>query len=865
MRIKELLSNKTNNHIFPFMWVHGEEEKVYRETIRAIYGANIRAFCVEARPHENFGKKQWWDDMEVILDEAEKLGMKVWILDDKHFPTGYANGGMQHAPIELRKQNIVMKEIPVRNGKAVFQVKEEFFQNPSKRQYITDRDNHNHAAANVFLDDRFVSVTAIRLDAVESEPILLNDHVKNGIFEWEAKEGLWKVFLCYISRNTGTHRDYMNMMDKDSCHVLIEQVYEPHYEHFKDKFGTVIAGFFSDEPELGNGIMYRMYNLLGTDQDLPWSRELEKILQDKWGKDYLRFLCLLWSHECDEKLTAKVRYDYMDTVTRLVEEAFSKQIGTWCKEHGVEYTGHVIEDQNQHARTGTSLGHYFRSLKWQTMAGIDIIGQQIYPQGEDYGISGDPAYENDTEFYHYALCKMGSSLGELNPNMKGRTMCEIFGNYRWSEGVQLEKYLVDHCMVRGINWFVPHAFSCKAYPDPDCPPHFYAFGNDPLYRHFGELMNYVNRLTSLLEDGKIVTAAAILYHGEAEWTGQRMLMQKVGRILQDHQIDFHYVPCDIFEEPDFYHTEIGKELVVNGRSHQFFIVPYSQFIPEKTAEGIVNLIEKGCEVIFLEAFPKATCQGTKLPEKIYESKLLKLGNLYHYLCEKEANAVRILPENNRIRTMHFIGKEEVLYLFNESDFAYSGTVEIPWKGEVSRYDAWNNKIIPVEMKKGMAYVHMDPSESCILICEKIKTEDLNLWEVMESRRIEEYQIGYCRSIDYPNFKIEVRATTTGDFSKWHPDFSGFISYESTFTYAGQQKVVLEITEAHEGVEVFVNGYSVGIQIIPIYRFDLTKYCKPGENKLRIEVATTLERENENSRNAAPTGITGNVNLLFYQK
>ena len=65
------------------------------------------------------------------------------------------------------------------------------------------------------------------------------------------------------------------MMDRDSCRIQIDAVYEPHYAHFGDKFGSVIAGFFSDEPELGNNSMYKMYNLLGTEQDLPWSRELE--------------------------------------------------------------------------------------------------------------------------------------------------------------------------------------------------------------------------------------------------------------------------------------------------------------------------------------------------------------------------------------------------------------------------------------------------------------------------------------------------------------------------------------------------------------------------------------------------------------
>ena len=53
--------------------------------------------------------------------------------------------------------------------------------------------------------------------------------------------------------------------------------------------------------------------------------------------------------------------------------------------------------------------------------------------------------------------------------------------------------------------------------------------------------------------------------------------------------------------------------------------------------------------------------------------------------------------------------------------------------------------------------------------------------------------------------------------------------------------VLE-TKAAEGVEVFVNGVSAGIQIAAPYRYDLSGLVKEGENELRIEVATTLERE-----------------------
>ena len=79
-----------DNYIFPFLWMRGEEEEILRNEIGKIHECGIRAICVEARPHDDFCGPGWWHDMDIVLDEARKRDMKVWILDDKHFPTGYA-------------------------------------------------------------------------------------------------------------------------------------------------------------------------------------------------------------------------------------------------------------------------------------------------------------------------------------------------------------------------------------------------------------------------------------------------------------------------------------------------------------------------------------------------------------------------------------------------------------------------------------------------------------------------------------------------------------------------------------------------------------------------------------------------------
>ena len=71
------MKNQNDNYIFPFLWMHGETEEVLREYVGAIYKSNIRAVCVESRPHLDFCGEKWWQDMDIILDEARKRNMQV--------------------------------------------------------------------------------------------------------------------------------------------------------------------------------------------------------------------------------------------------------------------------------------------------------------------------------------------------------------------------------------------------------------------------------------------------------------------------------------------------------------------------------------------------------------------------------------------------------------------------------------------------------------------------------------------------------------------------------------------------------------------------------------------------------------------
>ena len=130
----------------------------------------------------------------------------------------------------------------------------------------------------------------------------------------------------------------------------------------------------------------------------------------------------------------------------------------------------------------------------------------------------------------------------------------------------------------------------------------------------------------------------------------------------------------------------------------------------------------------------------------------------------------------------------------------------------------------------------------------------------------------CRSIDYPNFGEKKEIILPDMLHEEEPYFSGFVRYENRFEAKAGGQYVLEISDAHEGVEVFVNGTSLGIQIVPTYRYDLSSAVRDGENELAIEVATTLERETAKFPNpyakyigqdVTPTcksGISGSVKI-----
>lgn len=114
------------NYTMPFLWVNNNDYESVGREIEKIKESGSNAFCVESRIYEEFCGAEWWKLMDFIVGKAESLRMKVWLLDDKHFPTGGANGAVERNP-QLRPKYIVSDEVdvrgPVRRGKVLLQTR----------------------------------------------------------------------------------------------------------------------------------------------------------------------------------------------------------------------------------------------------------------------------------------------------------------------------------------------------------------------------------------------------------------------------------------------------------------------------------------------------------------------------------------------------------------------------------------------------------------------------------------------------------------------------------------------------------------------------------------------------------------------
>ena len=875
-RLMDVLQGKEDNYILPFFWQHGESKELLEEGMQRIYDSGIKAVCVESRPHPDFVGEGWWRDLDIIMAKAKELNMRVWVLDDAHFPSGFCNGKIApdspYGKIYLTQYGVDI--VGPKQGRSVLIILEQGEELVAVTMGKRDRDNQD-------------SLTEVKD---------LTSQVSDGRVFVDVPNGLWCVNVIKTTRKGTGRKNYINTIDHDAVRYFIDQIYEPHYAHYKDDFGKTFAGFFSDEPEIGSfgGEYGHDANIGKFNMKMPWSQTLHERLKELWGSEFAENLMALWTtpdRNSNENKSGLCRMQFADIAARLYGENFCEQIGDWCRQHGVEYIGHVIEDGGMHAHMGIGAGHYFHALWGQDMAGIDVVLQQIRPGLDDckfHSVGGNLGYHG--ELYHYALAKLAASLAHMDSKKKGRALCEVFGAYGWAEGLKLMKWLLDHMLVNGINYFVPHAFSMKDFPDPDCPPHFYARGMNPQFPYFKNLMEYCNRVSHLISNGVHIPAVAVVYPAEQEWAGEYLPVEAIGKQLLRNQIDYEILPTDVLLTM----TVVEGKLKWENEQVPVLILSGSRCITKMLADWLCKAAEKGLKIVVVGQKPLAMDNNGILREWTSQIK----DNLT--ICEQEDLAdilysfgVDELNKNmNRTIYYHYKHQNGEFWLFmNQSETEEINTSLCFEDGMMDShkmdkecicwYQAWENTVEPCEWDENNDLsLQLVPGEMKVLYmgdCTPYAKILAEKQEIMKLKKATDLQTGKIE-ITPAAWKLWIKETgtekyvlqereKTGDFCRKHPYFCGVMRYETTVFLPKVKSCELNLGEVYETAHVLVNEKEAGVRVALPYSFEIGKLLHEGENRILVEVANTLANRQRDffsmTMPIEPSGLIGPVTLDYF--
>ncbi|MGD8787720.1 MAG: glycosyl hydrolase, partial [Phycisphaerales bacterium] len=469
------------------------EEVIVRD-LDLIYSRGFRAVTIEAgydmdnAPYLSDG---WFKLVQFAVEQAKARGMRVWIIDEGKYPSGFAGGKFTQERPELRMQGLsVARRITVTGGESV------------SREVTPDT----------------VGVIAVSLKDGSSKAL----DFSSGKFNWTAPKGEWRVLMIDrqfrtpqtravndSTRSKTTKNSMGDLINPAAVQQFIDWTHVQYKKHIGDEFGKTVMGFRGDEPDFAY---------------TPWTTGMLEIFKERKGYDVKPYLtyCVPMGRRgprlvlTDEQRRAKA--DYWDVWSNLFGKHFFGMQAKWCADNGVEHMTHL---NNEHAmqRLVHSSGDYFRSLRPVQIPGVDSIWNQVWP-----GKNAD-------------FVRLPASVAHVYG--KARVLSESYAAYRDPPvTADAAEWGVNYQIVRGINLFEFMFYPSSAGKDKVIMLGYMA------EEKFPGVMAYTNRACYVMSQGKPAAQIAVYFPSMSYWLGDFEAdesLMNIARQLLEKQRDFDFV------------------------------------------------------------------------------------------------------------------------------------------------------------------------------------------------------------------------------------------------------------------------------------------------------------------------------------
>ena len=831
----------------PLFWLHGNESKERLDMyIAKMAEGHNGGFCAESRPHDDWLGPRWFSDLDVCLQAAKKNNLKMWIFDEKWWPSQTIAGKV---PPEYAAKQLEATAIPV--------------------------DGPSKFSQDGFGDKNLVAVIAGKLaegpdgsgqGGIDAQS-LVRLMPENGTVKWDAPAGKWQVMKFTFGLAPKAQQKPDAIVDgasRDCVDWFLKTVYQPHFDRFKEDFGQTIIGFFYDEPE--------------TQGD--WGTELSSIFFERHVDENKALVAWKFNLAGDDQVAAK--YAYVDALAEAWGRTMYGGMTKWCEKRGVVSIGHFMEHGGLYLKRGLGATNLFDMQKYNAMGGMDLVCQQLYPGQRNKGI--------------YQLPKLTSSISHAYNKPQQLAMCEIFGAYGQGITYPQMKWLLDWEQVGGVNFMIPHSFNPKAPNDTDCPPYFYSDDAEPRWPLYRIWADYSNRLSLLLTGGRHVCPIAFLFCGNSAYVGKAVTPEDMTTALQDALYDCDWLPYEVFEGQA---AVSYKELSLYDEKYQVLIVPPVEAIPYATLAKVKEFFDKGGVVIGYDFLPsKSATIGTssELIASVRDSiwgtdqpslqvcKTNPYGGRSYFLpatvTPEEVQQVLadagIRPRlevlggdtNHWLHVLHRVkAGRDVFFVCNQNHEGQPKQfkLRVRAEGEPERWDAMRNEIATIPYKRISAEevefdLILEPSESALIVFQKESVARPRVRTLMAaipiareggSARKPGLDLSGCPWVWYPEGKPKQSA----------PPETRWFRKEIILPERKMRSAECLISADNEFV-LTVNGKQAGSSNgsdawRSPKKMDIAKYLTVGSNVLVIEAKNGGSQPN-------PAGLIGRVQIEFNQ-
>lgn len=489
-----------------------------------------------------------------FVAEAKQRDMRVWIVDDAGYPSGFAGGLFSTRALGLRMQALaVTQTIPVSGGNML--------------HHVLPEDAVSAAAVNA--SGRVVVVP-----------------LRGNVLDWTAPAGTWTVMIVeHVFRTSPTRSDTNPTRAKDSTQSLEDYLnpvstrqfltwtHEKYRQYLGAEFGKTILGFRGDEPD---------FSISG----LPWTQAFFQEFRRIKGYNVEPYTALFaytpprHGPALTIQLTPRqqgIKADYYDVFSQMFAAGFFKPLGDWCAAHHLEYQVHLNHEEQEMELTHSE-GSFFRDMRSVEVPGIDAIWHQIWPDT----ISDYP--------------RLASSVAHVYGHPRAFT--ESFAAYRPEPDVAMARYILNEEFVRGVN-LVEMMYFPATSSGPRPPP---SFMGEPA---FPALTAYVRRMSYLLSVGRPDASVALFLPSDSMWMGDAdadTQFVSTERLLSEHQIDFDIVSEDALARD--LKAGKGSFATQSGNRYHAVILPAPAVLSAATVTRLKTFAAGGGSVFFLGGTPR---------------------------------------------------------------------------------------------------------------------------------------------------------------------------------------------------------------------------------------------------------------------